>query len=190
MIRHPAEHNIILGRLALLKFGAVPSTMHGIVKFSTPAGPRTVLATPPRELRCYEIMQPMKIVWENKKLCTEPANDKEIINKEYPDQLVSVGNNLTPSTRQALINLLKKYIHVFAWTPTDMVGVERKVIEQKLMIKPGMKETKQKKRVQGGDRNKEINVEVAKLTKAGILRKAIFPTWIVNPVMVRKHDGS
>ena len=58
------------------------------------------------------------------------------------------------------------------------------------MIKSGTKEKKQKKRVQGGDRNKAINMEVAKLTNAGILREAIFATWIANPVMVRKSDGS
>ena len=35
VIRHPTEHNIILGRTTLLKFGAVPSTMHEIVKSNT-----------------------------------------------------------------------------------------------------------------------------------------------------------
>lgn len=35
VLRHPTEHNIILGRTTLLKFRAVPSIMHGIVKFST-----------------------------------------------------------------------------------------------------------------------------------------------------------
>ncbi|XP_052624863.1 uncharacterized protein LOC128132371 [Lactuca sativa] len=71
-----------------------------------------------------------------------------------------------------------------------MVGVERKVIEHKLMIKPEVKEVKQKKRVQGGDRNRAINEEMSKLTEAGIVREVMFPTWIANPVMVRKHDGS
>lgn len=32
-------------------------------------------------------------------------------------------------------------------------------------------------------------MEVAKLERAGILREAVFPTWIVNPFMVKKHDG-
>lgn len=50
VIRHSTEHNIILGRTALLKLGAVPSTIHGIMKFDTPKGEATILATPPREL--------------------------------------------------------------------------------------------------------------------------------------------
>lgn len=61
VIRHPSEHNIILGRTTLFRFGAVPSTIHGIVKFSTSQGPGTNLATPPMELRCYEVMQPKDI---------------------------------------------------------------------------------------------------------------------------------
>lgn len=68
-----------------------------------------------------------------------------------------------------------------------MVGVDRGIIEHKLMIKPGAKEVKQKKRVQGGDRNKAINAKVAKPTSTPILIEAIFPTWIANSVMVKKH---
>lgn len=109
---------------------------------------------------------------------------------KYPDQRVIVRTTLPARTREALVQLLQKYKHVFAWTPTDMLGVDRGIIEHKLMIKLGTKELKQKKRVQGGDRNKAINAEVAKLTNAEILREVIFPTWIDNPVMVRKHDGS
>ena len=71
-----------------------------------------------------------------------------------------------------------------------MVGVDRGIIEHELMIKPGTKEVKQKKRVQGGDQNKAIKADVEKLTNVGILRETIFPMWIANPVMVRKHDGS
>lgn len=101
-----------------------------------------------------------------------------------------MGTAIPAKTRQALVHLLHKYKHVFAWTPTNMARVDRGIIEKKLMIKPGAKEINQKKQIQGGDRNKAINSEVAKLTSTGILREAIFPTWITSSVMVKKHDGS
>lgn len=41
------------------------------------------------------------------------------------------------------------------------------------------------KQVQEGDRNKAINSDVAKLTKADILWEALFQTWIANLVMVK-----
>ncbi|KAL7583074.1 uncharacterized protein LOC111911354 [Lactuca sativa] len=149
VIRHSAEHNIILGRTTLLKLGVVPSTMHGIMKFDTPKGEATILATPPKELQCYTVMKPAEITKGSKRPRGSPIKGKEVINERYPDQPVSVGCDLPNHTRRALVNLLKRYKHVFAWTPTDMVGVERKVIEHKLMIGPGVKEVKQKKRVQG-----------------------------------------
>nr|KAJ0216727.1 hypothetical protein LSAT_V11C300147310 [Lactuca sativa] len=135
-------------------------------------------------------MKPAEITTGPKRPRGNPAKGKEVINERYPDQPINVGSDLPSHTIIALVDLLKSYKHVFTWTPTDMVGVERKVIEHKLMIKPGVKEVKQKKRVQGGDHNKAINAEVSKLTEARIVREVMFPTWIANPVMVRKQDGS
>ncbi|XP_023732695.1 uncharacterized protein LOC111880502 [Lactuca sativa] len=145
VIRHAAEQDIILGRTTLLKLGAVPSTMHGVMKFDTPTGAATVLATPPRELQCFAIMKPSEITKEAKKLRRDPTKGKEVINKEHPDQPVSIGGDLPIHVRRALVDLLKRYKHVFSWTPMDMVGVERKFIEHKLVIKLGVKEVKQKK---------------------------------------------
>ncbi|CAH1447164.1 unnamed protein product [Lactuca virosa] len=135
-------------------------------------------------------MQPKDISAETKRLKPDPSDGGEAINREHPDQRVTVGTTLPAKAREALVQILQRYKYVFAWTPADMVGVDRGIIEHKLMIKPETKEMKQKKWVQGGDRNKAINMEVAKLTNAGILREAIFPIWIANTVMVRKNDGS
>lgn len=48
---------------------------------------------------------------------------------------------------------------------------------------------KQKKKGQTGDRNKAINAEVVKLVDTCILQ-IVFPTWIANLVLVKKHDRS
>lgn len=58
---------------------------------------------------------------------------------------MNVGTALPVKTRQALVQLLQKYKHVFTWTPTNMVGVDRGIIEHKLMKKLGAKKIKQKK---------------------------------------------
>lgn len=124
--------------------------MHGIMKFNTTEGPATVLTTLPKELQFFTVMQPTEITRETKKARVEKTNENEVINEEYPDQPVNIGCNLPGCTRQVLIDLLKQYKHVFAWTPTDMVSVDRKIKEHKLMIMPSTKEVKQEKRVQGG----------------------------------------
>lgn len=112
IIWHQTEHNIILGRTTLFRFGTIWSTIHGIVKFDTTEGPRTILATPPQELRCCEIMQPKEITKEARKPQSVLPNSRVVINAEYLDQPVSIGINLSPVTRQELINLLRKFKHV------------------------------------------------------------------------------
>nr|KAJ0224493.1 hypothetical protein LSAT_V11C100030900 [Lactuca sativa] len=42
-----AEHNILLGRPTLFQLQVIPSTLHGIIKFSTSDGSATVVATRP-----------------------------------------------------------------------------------------------------------------------------------------------
>ncbi|XP_023743054.1 uncharacterized protein LOC111891220 [Lactuca sativa] len=123
--------------------------MHGIMKFDTPKGEAMILATPPKELQCYTVIKPTEITKGCKRPRGNPITGKEIINENHPDQPICVGCDLPDHTRRALVDLLKHYKHVFAWTPTDMVGVERRVMEHKLMIRPRAKEVKQKKRVQG-----------------------------------------
>ena len=45
-----------------------------------------------------------------------------------PNQPISVGVYLPRVTREALVSILKKYKHVFAWMPTNLVGGDRKLI--------------------------------------------------------------
>lgn len=116
--------------------------------------------------------------------------EKEVINSDYPGQEIRIGVELPLDIREMLIDMLKKYKHVFAWIPLDMVGIDRKLIEHGLNIQPGVSIIKQKKHDQAGERNREINLEVSKLVDANILQEAFFPVWIANPVMVKKSDGT
>ncbi|KAI3709304.1 hypothetical protein L2E82_39064 [Cichorium intybus] len=190
VVRAPSEHNIILGRPAALYFGIVASTLHGIIKFPTDAGVATVLATPQKTLKCCQIMLPADIDGKRKRPRGEPEESREIIYHDFPDQKIQVGSTLPTELRKHVISLLRKYKHVFAWEPADMVGVERTIIEHNLNIVPGSNVVKQKRRGQAGERNNAINAEVTKLVQADIVREAFFPTWIANPVMVKKSDGS
>ncbi|GKE02462.1 hypothetical protein Tco_1390445 [Tanacetum coccineum] len=48
----------------------------------------------------------------------------------------------------------------------------------------------QKKRGQAPERNKAIQEEVEKLVDVGIMKEVHYHSWLSNPVMVKKHDGS
>jgi hypothetical protein len=79
---------------------------------------------------------------------------------------------------------------MFAWTPSDMPGVPREVIEHHLAVCPQAHPVKQKTRKQAQEKQDFIVQEIEKLKKAKLIREVAHPTWIANPVVVPKANGS
>jgi hypothetical protein len=73
---------------------------------------------------------------------------------------------------------------------SDMPGIPREVIEHKLGIDPEFKLIKQKKTRYTPERRETIRLEVNRLFKAGFIRPVDYPSWLANPVLVEKPDGS
>ncbi|GKE22574.1 hypothetical protein Tco_1434086 [Tanacetum coccineum] len=115
---------------------------------------------------------------------------KVAIHPEYPEQTIAVGSTLTDKGRKELCALLRQNLDVFAWKPADMTGVQRHIAEHRLNIREGCLPIRQKKRGQAPERNKAIQEEVEKLVEAGIMKEVHYHSWLSNPVMVKKHDGS
>jgi hypothetical protein len=81
-------------------------------------------------------------------------------------------------------------MNVFTWQISDMPGIPKEVIEHKLSIDPAFKTIKQKERRYTPERRDTIRVEVHKLLEAWFIRPVDYPSWLANPVLVEKHDGS
>jgi hypothetical protein len=71
-----------------------------------------------------------------------------------------------------------------------MPGIPREMIEHKFGIDLAFKLIKQKKRRYTPDRCKTIQIEVNKLLEAGFIRPVDYPSWLANPVLLEKPDGS
>ncbi|GJV21147.1 reverse transcriptase domain-containing protein [Tanacetum coccineum] len=99
-------------------------------------------------------------------------------------------NDLRKKGRKELCALLRQNLDVFAWKPADMTGVPRHMAEHRLNVREGCPPVRQKKRGQAPERNKAIQEEVEKLVDAGIMKEVHYHSWLSNPVMVKKHDGS
>jgi hypothetical protein len=81
-------------------------------------------------------------------------------------------------------------LDVFAWQISDMPGIHREVIEHKLGIDPTFKPIKQKERRYTPKRCETIRLEVNKLLEAGFIRLVDYPSWLANPILIEKPDGS
>ena len=78
---------------------------------------------------------------------------------------------------------------MFAWQASDIPGVPREVIEHHLAVCPHARPVKQKVRKQALERQEFITEEIRKLEAAGLVRGVLHPTWLANPVVVRKANG-
>jgi hypothetical protein len=71
-----------------------------------------------------------------------------------------------------------------------MPGVPREVIEHHLAVCPQAHPVKQKTRKQAHEKQDFIVQEIEKLKKAKLIREVAHPTWIANPVVIPKSNGS
>ena len=79
---------------------------------------------------------------------------------------------------------------MFAWKPSEMPGVPRDLAEHELKVKPDAKPVKQPLRCFHDERRKAIGEEIARLLAAGFIMEVIHPTWLANPVLVLKKNGT
>ncbi|GJR71508.1 reverse transcriptase domain-containing protein [Tanacetum coccineum] len=197
VVRAPSPYNVILGRPGLKALHAIPSTIHSMIKFPTPRGIATLVtrATIIAECRLREEKQ---ILTEKQPEIHEAGQPDEgadlteqiLVNPCFPDQIITIGGRLSPDCKNQLKTLLINNMEVFAWEPSDMTGVPRKIIEHSLNVNPSLEPFCQKRRTFSPEKSKAVTNEVAEWVRAGIVRPVKYPTYISNPVLVKKCDGS
>ena len=72
---------------------------------------------------------------------------------------------------------------------SDIPGFPREVIEHHLAVCPHARPVKQKVKKQALERQEFIIEEMRKLEVVGLVRGVLHPTWLANPVVVRKANG-
>ena len=69
---------------------------------------------------------------------TPIAGSIELIDFGTPDQLkeIRIGSSLSPDKRSRLIDLLRSYLEVFAWSYKEMPGLDSSIVQHHLPILP------------------------------------------------------
>nr|ABG65975.1 retrotransposon protein, putative, Ty3-gypsy subclass [Oryza sativa Japonica Group] len=101
-----------------------------------------------------------------------------------PTKLVSLGGDMGEEEVESILEVLKKNIDIFAWSPNEVGGVPVDLIMHHLAVKPDIKPRKQKLRKMSADRQEAAKAEVQKLLRAGVIQEIDHPEWLVNPVLL------
>ena len=89
-----------------------------------------------------------------------------------------------------MLNLLKEYKDIFAWSYEQMPGLDEKLVTHELHVTPCCKPVKQSARVFRPEIEVKIKEEIDKLLSAGFIKPIHHPTWLANVVPVKKKNGS
>nr|GEU68713.1 reverse transcriptase domain-containing protein [Tanacetum cinerariifolium] len=182
-----SPYNGIIERSGLKAIQAVLSTVHRMLKFPVEWGIVTICSTMLIHTECALVITSYVVPSEER---TRPANFKVALHPNFPDYDVAIRGTLSDKGRTELCSILKKNLDIFAWQPSNMIGVSRSVEEHRLNNREGYSPVRKKKKGQAPERTKVIQAEVQKLVEAGIMREVYYHDWLSNPVMVKKHDGS
>ncbi|GJU57913.1 reverse transcriptase domain-containing protein [Tanacetum coccineum] len=191
VVQAPSPYNIILGRPGLKTLRAIPSTIHSMMKFPTPKEVATLVTWMIIIAEYRRLEKKQMVEEENPKRKRKVAITEEVlVNPSFSDQQVTIGGGLSEAGKDQLKSLLRDNMGVFAWEPSDMTGVPRRIIEHTLNVNPSLDHVCQKRRIFSTEKSGVVTNEVAEWVKAGIVRPVKYPTYISNPVLVKKGDGT
>jgi hypothetical protein len=88
-----------------------------------------------------------------------------------------------------LIDFLRVNADIFAWSPSDMLGIPREVAEHSHDILPHSRAVQQWLHCFDEERRRAIGAELRKLLEAGFIEEVFHPTWLANPVLIKKKNG-
>nr|CAD39982.1 OSJNBa0032B23.2 [Oryza sativa Japonica Group] len=175
----PYNYNAIFGRATLNKFDAI--SHHNYLKLKMP-GPTGVILVKGLRLRPLQKHTPKPTPYG--KIIKVQIDDAD------PAKLVSLGGDMGEEEAESILEVLKRNIDIFAWSPDEVGGVSTYLIMHHLAVKPNTKPKKQKLRKMSADRQEAAKVEVQKLLRAGVIQEIDHLEWLANLVLVRKSNGN
>ncbi|GJZ32686.1 hypothetical protein Tco_0578122 [Tanacetum coccineum] len=170
-----------------------PTTLLIVVEFPTEAGVATVRSDyPGRDASLAAAIEEgniREIAW--KPIPGDTLKEhKVIINPEYPDQPIKIGSDLSPQVKNQLVQLLANSLDVLTQKPEDITRIPRELAEHNLGLNQYETPVGQKRRCLSLERFQAMEAQVTSLIKAGILHPVQYQTWVANPVLVKKHNGT
>nr|GEV91131.1 reverse transcriptase domain-containing protein [Tanacetum cinerariifolium] len=116
IVRSPSPYNGIIGRHGIREIQAVPSTAHGMLKFSVNGRIVTIRSTILTPTECTTIVETPKD--HAKKAEARYKIFKVAIHLDFPDQEITIGGTVSTKAQTKLCTLLKKILDIFAWIVT------------------------------------------------------------------------
>uniref|UniRef100_A0A2N9J8K2 Reverse transcriptase domain-containing protein n=1 Tax=Fagus sylvatica TaxID=28930 RepID=A0A2N9J8K2_FAGSY len=118
----------------------------------------------------------------------DPLIEVNLGTKEEP-RVTFMSGHLGPEEFARILKVLKKYKDCFAWSYTELPGLNRRLVEHRLPIKAGFEPYQQAPRRMAPDIILKVKEEIERLVAANFIRPARYVEWLSNIVPVMKKNG-
>lgn len=125
--------------------------------------------------------------YEPQAVSIEELKSFEVGSNDFSKSL-QVDKSLPPALKEKLKKFLQNNLDIFAWRHDDMVGIDPKISCHHLKINPKANLYKQKMRALNPESYEALKDEVQMLIASRFIRESIYPKWVSNPVLVKKHN--
>ena len=100
-----------------------------------------------------------------------------------------LGGPLDEGTRRQISRVMEKNLGAFAWSTSDMPGIDPDFLCHRLAMDPQVWPVRQRRRKFNEEKRQVIHDETHKLLAAGHIREIQHPEWLANVVLVKKSNG-
>ncbi|KAL6336582.1 hypothetical protein AAG906_025137 [Vitis piasezkii] len=104
-------------------------------------------------------------------------------------KILKIESDLSVDERNSLIQLLRAYLDVFAWSYEDMPDLDPSIIQHRLPLLPYARPVKQNLRRLHPCWSLQVKEEIQKQLSVGYLLMVEYPEWLANVVPIPKKDG-
>ena len=108
---------------------------------------------------------------------------------EIGGKTFKLGKTLDDETRDQIVRVISKHLDAFAWSASDMPGIDPDFLSHHLAMDPQVKPVRQRRRKFNEERRQAIKEETQKLLAAGHIKEVQYPEWLANVVLVKKSNG-
>ncbi|KAI5344038.1 hypothetical protein L3X38_011915 [Prunus dulcis] len=120
----------------------------------------------------------------------KPEEEVELVplDPDKPERKERIGSCLSHEEKIELAAFLQNNKDVFAWSPSDMPGIDPQIICHHLHVNAAIKPVAKKRRNFASERVTIIEAEIDKLLAAGFIKEVSYAEWLANVVLVAKKD--
>ncbi|MCO5571803.1 hypothetical protein L7F22_025551 [Adiantum nelumboides] len=120
-------------------------------------------------------------------------NDQEVeewnLGSKKDPNMIKINKHLKKELKDKAWNLFLKFKDVFAWEHTDLKGVDPKVCQHNIPLKPDARPISLQRYRMNPSYAKKVKEEIDNLTKAGFNTEVESSDWLFPIVVVPKKNG-